>query len=50
MVKWSENKKGFMKFLYKALTLWISDTSKKSRRTDEKIGYFITIIMITLAY
>ncbi len=50
MVIWSQQKKGFMKFLYKALTLWISDTSPKSRKTDDKLGYFITVIGIPSAF
>ncbi len=39
-----------MKFVYKALTLWVSDTSKESRKTDEKIGYFITVVGIPSAF
>lgn len=50
MVIWSQQKKGFMKFFYKALTLWISDTSPESRKTDEKFGYFITVIGIPSAF
>lgn len=50
MVIWSQQKKGFMKFLYKALTLWISDTSPQSRKTDDKLGYFITVIGIPSAF
>jgi Ni/Fe-hydrogenase subunit HybB-like protein len=50
MVIWSQQKKGFMKFVYKALTLWISDTSLESRKTDEKIGYFITVVGIPSAF
>ncbi|PKP33261.1 MAG: polysulfide reductase [Bacteroidetes bacterium HGW-Bacteroidetes-16] len=50
MVIWSREKKGFMKFFYKALTLWVSDTSPESRKTDEKIGYFITVVGIPSAF
>ncbi|MDA3905966.1 MAG: polysulfide reductase NrfD [Bacteroidales bacterium] len=50
MVIWSEQKKGFMKFFYKALTLWVSDKSPESRKTDDKIGYFITVIGIPSAF
>ncbi len=50
MVIWSQQKKGFMKFLYKALTLWVGDKSDGSRKTDEKIGYFITVIGIPSAF
>lgn len=50
MVLWSREKKGFMRFVYKALTLWVSDTSPESRKTDEKIGYFITVVGIPSAF
>ena len=50
MVIWSREKKGLMKFVYKALTLWISDTSPKSRSIDEKYGYFVTVVGIPSAF
>jgi len=50
MVIWSQQKKGLMKYVYKALTLWVSDTSAESRKTDEKIGYFITVVGIPSAF
>lgn len=50
MVIWSQQKKGVMKYVYKALTLWISDTSPKSRKTDEKLGYIVTVIGIPSAF
>lgn len=50
MVKWSQEKTGFMRFVYRALTLWISDTSPESRKTDEKIGYIVTVIGIPSAF
>ena len=50
MVMWSRQKKGFMRFVYKALTLWIVDTSPGSRKTDEKLGYFITVVGIPSAF
>lgn len=50
MVIWSKEKKGFMRFFYKALTLWVSDTSKKSRTADEKFGYFVTVVGIPSAF
>ncbi len=50
MVIWSRQKKGFMRFVYRALTLWVSDTSAASRKTDEKFGYFITVIGIPSAF
>jgi Ni/Fe-hydrogenase subunit HybB-like protein len=50
MVVWSKQKTGVMRFVYKALTLWITDTSPGSRKTDEKLGYFITVIGIPSAF
>jgi len=50
MVIWSQQKTGVMKYVYKALTLWVSDTSKESRKTDEKLGYFITVVGIPSAF
>jgi len=50
MVIWSQQKTGVMKYVYKALTLWVSDTSKESRKTDEKIGYFLTVVGIPSAF
>jgi len=50
MVIWSREKKGILKYVYKALTLWISDTSQQSKDTDEKIGYVITVIGIPSAF
>lgn len=50
MVLWSREKKGIMKFVYKALTLWVSDTSPQSRKTDDKLGYIITVVGIPSAF
>ena len=50
MVIWSQQKKGFMRFVYKVLSLWVSETSDESRKTDEKIGYFITVVGIPSAF
>ena len=50
MVIWSQQKKGFMRFVYRVLTLGVSDTSKESRRVDSKIGYFITVVGIPSAF
>jgi Ni/Fe-hydrogenase subunit HybB-like protein len=50
MVIWSKEKKGLLKFVYKALTLWVSDTSIQSRKTDDKLGYFITVVGIPSAF
>ncbi|MDP2721341.1 MAG: NrfD/PsrC family molybdoenzyme membrane anchor subunit [Bacteroidales bacterium] len=50
MVIWSREKTGIMRHVYRALTLWVSDTTPKSRKTDEKIGYFITVVGIPSAF
>lgn len=50
MVMWSRQKHGPMKFIYRALTLWISDTSPASRKTDDKLGYFVTVVGIPSAF
>lgn len=50
MVIWSQQKKGFMRFVYKVLSLWVFETSPESRKTDEKIGYFITVVGIPSAF
>lgn len=50
MVIWSRQKTGVMKYVYQALSLWISDTSPKSRKTDEKLGYFVTVVGIPSAF
>lgn len=50
MVIWSQEAKGLKKFLYKVLTLGINDTSEKSRKTDDRLGYIITVIGIPSAF
>lgn len=50
MVIWSKEKKGMVRLIYKALTLWVSDTSPKSRTIDEKYGYFVTVVGIPSAF
>ena len=50
MVIWSQQKTGFMRGVYKVLTLGVSDTSEKSRKVDNKIGYFITVVGIPSAF
>ncbi len=50
IVNWGNEKKGFMKYVYKALTLGATDISKKSLAFDEKIGRAITIIGIPSAF
>lgn len=50
MVLWSKEKTGLMSFVYKALTLGVNDTSLQSRKTDDKLGYIITVIGIPSAF
>ncbi len=50
MVMWKKEKKGFMKFVYNVLTFWTNDTSIESRKLDDKIGYFVTVIGIPSAF
>lgn len=50
MVIWSQQKKGIMRTVYKVLTLGVSDTSPESRKTDDKIGYIITVVGIPSAF
>lgn len=50
MVIWSKEKTGAMRVIYKILTLGVDDTSEKSRKLDQKIGYVITIIGIPSAF
>jgi predicted membrane protein len=49
-VIWSREKKGFMKRIYKILTLGVTDISPKALKWDERIGYIITIIGIPSAF
>jgi predicted membrane protein len=50
IVLWSQTEKGAKKWIYKALTLGITDISPKALEWDEKIGYAITIIGIPSAF
>lgn len=50
MVVWSKEKKGVMKWVYRILTLGLSDISPKTLQWDKKLGYFITIIGIPSAF
>jgi len=49
-VIWSQEKKGILKYVYKALTLGISDISPKALAMDDKLGYRITVIGIPSAF
>ncbi|HUX96576.1 MAG TPA: NrfD/PsrC family molybdoenzyme membrane anchor subunit [Bacteroidales bacterium] len=50
MVIWSQEKKGIMKWVYRILTLGLSDISPKTVSWDRKLGYFITVIGIPSAF
>jgi predicted membrane protein len=50
MVIWSQEKKGVMKWVYKVLTLGVSDISPKTLSWDRKLGYIITIVGIPSAF
>ena len=50
MVVWSKEKKGIMRWVYRILTLGLSDISHETVRWDKKLGYLITIIGIPSAF
>jgi predicted membrane protein len=50
MVVWSQEKKGIMKWVYRILTLGLSDVSPRTLTWDRKLGYFITVIGIPSAF
>jgi predicted membrane protein len=50
MVVWSHEKKGVMKWVYKILTLGVSDISPRTVHWDRKLGYIITVIGIPSAF
>ena len=50
MVIWSNEKKGIMKWVYKILTLGLSDISPRTLKWDRKLGYLITIVGIPSAF
>ena len=50
IVVWSRQKKGFMKWVYRILTLGVTDLSPRTVRWDRKLGYFITVIGIPSAF
>lgn len=49
-VLWSREKKGFMRILYRVLSLGIMDTSPRAVKWDERLGYIITVIGIPSAF
>lgn len=50
MVVWSRSKKGIMKWVYRILTLGLSDISPETVKWDKKLGYFITVVGIPSAF
>ena len=50
MVVWSNEKKGIMKWVYKVLTLGVSDISPRALKWDRKLGYIITVVGIPSAF
>ena len=50
LVLWSQEKKGVMKYVYKVLTLGVTDLSPKALKWDDKLGYAITVIGIPSAF
>lgn len=50
MVVWSNEKKGIMRYVYKALTLGLNDISPRTVSWDRKLGYIITIVGIPSAF
>jgi predicted membrane protein len=50
MVVWSNEKTGIMKWVYKILTLGVSDISPRTVRWDRKLGYIITVVGIPSAF
>ena len=50
MVVWSNEKKGVMKWVYRILTLGVSDISPRTLKWDRKLGYIITVVGIPSAF
>lgn len=50
LVLWSEQKKGVLKWVYKILTLGVTDLSPETLAWDKKLGYFITVVGIPSAF
>src|SRR5512133_3866893 len=50
MVIWSREKQGFMRHVYRILTLGVTDISPRTVGWDRKLGYIITIIGIPSAF
>jgi predicted membrane protein len=50
MVVWANERKGAMKYVYRILTLGVSDISPRTLKWDKKLGYIITVIGIPSAF
>ena len=50
MVVWSNERTGIMKWVYKILTLGVSDISPRTLAWDRKLGYIITVVGIPSAF
>jgi predicted membrane protein len=50
MVVWSNEKTGVMKWVYRILTLGVSDISPQTLKWDRKLGYIITVVGIPSAF
>lgn len=50
MVLWSRTSKGLKKWLYKILTLGVTDLSPKALKWDKKLGFIITVVGIPSAF
>lgn len=50
MVVWSNERTGVMKWVYRILTLGVSDISPRTVSWDRKLGYIITIVGIPSAF
>jgi predicted membrane protein len=50
MVVWANEKKGFMKWVYRILCLGMTDISPRTIAWDRKLGYIITVIGIPSAF
>jgi predicted membrane protein len=49
-VLWSREKKGLKRWIYKILTLGVTDLSPNALKWDDKLGYIITIIGVPSAF
>lgn len=49
-VIWSQEKTGFMRRVYKVLTLGVTDISPRALKWDDRIGYIITLVGIPSAF